>query len=379
MRKEFQAATLILLASIIIGGSTFFSIYPAQAADVRTFTDEFSGSSLDTQEWIEWASSQSVGGGVLNLTNGRHISTRWHRFGKLTIRMRMTNTSRPVSIEMHGYTHDDYNDQVCLAWPDAGRYKSYTYSSGSETWAFYTTTMDTNWHNYTLDWESDRLRVYIDGSLISDLTLTQYINQQPSRIRVKSDASGGQLVQIDYIKYEEDFDVAARSVPSIVKTDPHTTAGWIMNFASYAWFEDNLTLRIDTSPSGSHDETFWMHVPSAYRNYFCEVDIDGTGITDLKFYRADRYLEFNGTVNNAAPSVVRLHLVDPPEWMVNFAYWFGSATGVSLLPLLKIWDRLAKRHKILPYIVMLLGLVFSMFAIWFIWQLISFHAAHIRL
>lgn len=56
-----------------------------------------------------------------------------------------------------------------------------------------------------------------------------------------------------------------------------------------------------------------------------------------------------------------------------------AATGVSLLPLLKIWDRLAKRYKLLPYVVVLLGLVFLAFAVWFIWRWFSFHASHIRL
>ena len=83
-----QIAMLILLASIMIGGSALFGVHPAQAADVRTFADGFSGSSLDMEEWSA-SGTVAVGEGKLNLTNGNLYSTRWHSFGKFTIRMSM--------------------------------------------------------------------------------------------------------------------------------------------------------------------------------------------------------------------------------------------------------------------------------------------------
>ena len=48
-------------------------------------------------------------------------------------------------------------------------------------------------------------------------------------------------------------------------------------------------------------------------------------------------------------------------------------------PLLKLWDGLARRHKLLPYTVMLLGLVFLVFAVWYLWRWISFGEANLRI
>lgn len=142
---------------------------------------------------------------------------------------------------------------------------------------------------------------------------------------------------------------------------------------SKAWFPSNVTLKAVVSGGGTY--TMKVYIPLSWKNYFVDVKKDGGAWTNLAFQRSTRELSIKGLTG----TTVTIQMVDPPEWMVNFAYWFGSATGVSLLPLLKIWDRLAKKHKLLPYAVVLLGLVLLAFAVWFIWQLISFHAAHIRL
>ena len=74
-----------------------------------------------------------------------------------------------------------------------------------------------------------------------------------------------------------------------------------------------------------------------------------------------------------------LKLIDPPEWLIDFSYWLMAATGISLAPLLKIWDWLVKKNKMLPYLLILLGLVFLVFAAWLIWQWISFGEANLRI
>ena len=99
---------------------------------------------------------------------------------------------------------------------------------------------------------------------------------------------------------------------------------------------------------------------------------------NINFIRAIRVLNFSSSFTTINKEIV-LKLIDPPEWLVDFSYWLMAATGISLAPLLKIWDILSKKHRLLPYIVILLGLVFLALAVWFVWRWINFQAAHPRL
>ena len=134
------------------------------------------------------------------------------------------------------------------------------------------------------------------------------------------------------------------------------------------WNADNLTLTVRTKQDSAQD--MFVYVPLAYRNYYCSVKKGGTEHTAVKFFRSRRELKLY-TLGGGYKKI-DLEMVDPPEWLVDFAYWFMAATRISLAPLLKIWDRLAKKNKLLPYLVILLGQVFIIFAVWLIWRWIGF-------
>ena len=109
------------------------------------------------------------------------------------------------------------------------------------------------------------------------------------------------------------------------------------------------------------------------------IKVNGTKVTsNINFIRATRVLNFSSSFMSIN-KLIELQLIDPLEWLVDFSYWLMATTGVSLAPLLKIWGRLSKKHRLLPYTVILLGLVFLALAVWFVWRWISFQAAHLRL
>ncbi|MCW3992406.1 MAG: hypothetical protein NWE79_06835 [Candidatus Bathyarchaeota archaeon] len=185
------------------------------------------------------------------------------------------------------------------------------------------------------------------------------------QVGVEGYVEPGTEALFDWVEYQEDRE-ANFETPDLVNTWGYPT------LSNRTWFSGNGTWLLRTA---GLDTNMTIFIPTEWRSYFCEVKVDGAGHTNLGFTRSTRTLEVKGL----SSSNVSISMVDPPEWMVNFAYWFGSATGISLLPLLKIWDRLAKRRRALPYIVALLGLVLMALAVWFTWQWIRFYLGHVSL
>jgi len=214
---------------------------------------------------------------------------------------------------------------------------------------------------YTLLWEEGRVRFYINNVYKTEVTSNVFSDI----MRLNLVTSVGIEGLFDWVEYQEDRE-ANFDTPDLVNNWGYPT------LSDRTWFSGNNTWLIRTTGLNTNITVF---IPSEWRSYFCEVKVDGAAHTNLGFVRSARTLKVKGL----SSSNVSIAMVDPPELLVNFAYWFGSATGVSLLPLLKIWDRLAKRHKTLPYVVTVLGAVLLAFAVWFIWQWISFQASHIRL
>jgi len=56
--------------------------------------------------------------------------------------------------------------------------------------------------------------------------------------------------------------------------------------------------------------------------------------------------------------------------LVNLYYWL-LGFGISIASLLKLWDKLAAIHKLLPYVVLAVAVAFLVVAAWYAWQFYS--------
>lgn len=228
-------------------------------------------------------------------------------------------------------------------------------------------TYDTAWHKYTILWEEGRARWYIDGVLEYTMAAANEIPDCDMRVGYRTNVQARSAL-VDWVSIRQDREQEYEH-PHIVGLNGTAYTGYGFDEPTLTW-EGNVTF------TSNYDLD--LYLPLSYRSYFAEVKINGTTHTNVKFTRSSRELHIKGIPANLKRWVT-VAMVDPPEWLVDFSYWFMAATGVSLAPLLKIWDKLAKKHKLLPYLVVMLGLVFLAFAVWFIWQWLSFQAAHLRL
>lgn len=358
-------ATLIMLVSFLIGASTLFSIYTVQAAETTVFEDDFPGVSLNTDDW-PFSSGVSVSGGILNITQGYAMARCFFKYGNYTVVASTPQVTDIKSIRLSTWNQSLGDTWIKVDLLDNGAIRLECAYDGSISQAALGT-YGTGPTVYTILWEEGRVRVFINGTYENQLTTN--VMDELGRVVLRSDQWVPGRLYVDSVEVREDRELDY-AVPEVVSLNASGTEYPIQD---KAWFPGNVTLRAHVSGGGTY--TMKVYIPTSWRNYFCEVKKNGASYTNLAFARSARELSIKGLTG----TVVTIQMVDPPEWMVNFAYWFGSATGISLLPLLKIWDRLAKKHKLLPYAVVLLGLVLLAFAVWFIWQLISFHAAHIRL
>ena len=327
----------------------------------QTFNDDFPWTSRNQHNWGWEGGSVAISGGIANLTGGELRSTSWLCYGNLTFRARLQGTGNDnsqVILRGPGYHPGDNfvkliftNQLVKISCKVNAAY------TDSPTVAYNNNTYEV----YTLLWEEDRVRLYINHTYKTQVTANVF--SDITRLTIIT--SAGTEALFDWVEYHEDRE-ANFETPDLVNTWGYPT------LSNRTWFSGNGTWLLRTA---GLDTNMTVFIPSEWRSYFCEVKVDGAGHTNLGFTRSTRTLEVKGL----SSSNVSISMVDPPEWVVNFAYWFGSATGISLLPLLKIWDRLAKKHKALPYVAILLGLVFMVFAVWFTWQWIRFHAIHVSL
>jgi len=353
--KAFKLAPLLAVLLLAV----FLSLrFPwARASDVRVFWEDFSGSSLNLDEW-RYRGTVSVGDGILNLTNGRIWSHRYFRYGVLEVRMRITDTTRNVIIKLQSWIHDEWYDHILMEVRGDNQLKSRTESDGDWDERYLSYTPDTDWHVYRIVWEPDRVLFYVDGELISGLTLTKNINYKLSRINLCSDLDGGQLIQVDWIRYEEDYEYS-RGHPSLIKARASTNDPWIHKFFKLSWFEENHTLQLKPD-GGDFTADFDIYIPRAYRNYICEVYDDGVKLTNIAFIRAERRLRFSTTVTGADPDLIEVRLVDPEPWMVQL-YYTLLPLGIDIGVLLRWYDRLKKKHPALPWLLLIIFIVLVIF------------------
>ena len=221
------------------------------------------------------------------------------------------------------------------------------------------------WHEYTILWEQNRSRWYVDGVLNYTRQNDAGVPDDALRVLMHSTHSA-ESFRVDWLVVREDRELAY--------TYPSLSGYQCYLEDTGVWTSSNLTLTVRTKDDYQQD--MYTYIPTSYRNYYCAVKKNGAAHTDVKFTRSIRELAIMGF--DSGVKKVDIEMVDPPEWLVDFAYWFMAATGISLAPLLKVWDLLAKKNKLLPYLVILIGLVFLVFAVWLIWRWISFQTAHPR-
>jgi len=366
MRRN--GATLASLLLILVAMALIPS---ALAAETTTFSDHFT--SYDTTVWFKTAGTDpsTFGGTYLNASHTRLRSAYVHKYCNFTWVGRPYREDKEewIGLTTAYYQHTNYT-KTAIYWvfrPD-GTLKTKVVNHGTQTEntvGGYDSSTD---HTYTIIWEEGRVRFYFDGTLND--TITTNVPDTPMVVTIYTDTWASDQTHrlyIDQIIVKEDreatFDTPDLSFCNSTAND-HVT--------SNSWNSSTLTRTITTAAGG----TYWVkvYIPTSYRSYFAEVKKDGAVYTNVAFRRATRELSIKGLTT----TTLAIKMVDPPEWLVDFSYWFMAATGVSLAPLLKLWDRLAKIHKLLPYLAVFLGLVFLCFAVWFTWQWISFQASHTR-
>jgi len=361
--KAYRLAPLLLLLLLIVASRSLM----AEGSDVRVFEDDFD--SLDESEWFWSCDSVEVGGSVLNLTNGRLFTSRWFSYGTLELRMRLTDPTRDVIIKLQSWVNDIYYDSVSLELiSDGTQYKGRTEYMGQSQERLLSATIDDDWHTYKIVWEPDRVLFYIDGALKGELTLTEHVNQFLSRLLIRSDLEGGQLVQLDWVRYTEDY-AYSRKVPSLMRMTSGVGTDVIQHFDDYDWFEGNHTLRIKHGlGQPATDYEFWIHIPEAYRNYICEVYDTGVKLTQVRFHRAERRLSF--TTHIGGGDIIEIRLVDPEPWMIQI-YYTLLPMGIDIGVLLRAYDRLKKRHPALPWILLAILLLLLAFAVYIAIKLLT--------
>ena len=168
--------------------------------DLLTLIDDFLGSALDTTIWTLHGGVVTVASSIITLGDATHngdiegVATTGP-FGYFKARMKPHQTNG-LSLFAPYYV-DDNNKLSCELASDGNIYLI-SKVGGVQTYSG-CGAYDTNWHDFTLLWLSNKVQLFRDGIQIGS-TITTNIPQVGSPIRLFT-GSANLICEVDYVKY----------------------------------------------------------------------------------------------------------------------------------------------------------------------------------
>ena len=349
----FLTILLVLCVSIMV--STQF-IPQVEAARTRVFTEDFN--SYSNTWWTTYQGTPVIESGALKLNQARCHGAVYTKYCNMTVRAKVSATitaGAPTFGLLTNYTAPDNQEYTIriFFFSDGYVYGLCQKGPGASTQVALQTYTGNTYYKFMVIWDSSSVKFYVDG------VLKQTVNTNIIQSRAKpwlSQPDSAQSLYIDYFYLEEERETSYLR-PDICYAN-------ITNWINPSWTEGNKTLWASMTGSGTY--VYKIYVPSTYAQYFAEVKKNGVAYTNFSFDMASRELLIKGLTG----TVVSAAFVDPPQILVNLYYWL-LGFGISIAPLLKIWDKLAKIHKLLPYLGIAIAIAFLVVAAWYAWIYLS--------
>jgi len=353
------AAMLVILLVLCIGTMISTQISEVHAARSRVFTEDFN--TYSNTWWTTYdIGTPSIESGALKLPgpggpSGCH-SAVYSRYVNWTWRAKVSATPtagyEPLVALLTNYTEgSDKTNSIYVSFNYDLKLSGQCRKEGGLNYQNIGTYSVNSWQNIMIIWDSGTVKFYVNGTL--QFTSSTYIIQSRAKVFLRNPAGSGYNLYVDYVYLEEDR--------SSTYVTPHVSYANITNWLNPSWTESNKTLWASMTGGGTY--AYKVYIPSSYLNYFAEVKVNGNPHTNIAFNMPTHELSVKGLTG----TVVSVQLVDPPQVLVNLYYWL-LGFGISIAPLLKLWDKLAKIHKLLPYVVIAVAIVFLCAAAWYAWQ-----------
>ena len=387
MKKNFG----LLIVFIVVLSLVIPSI--AYASEDQVFFDDFPGVTYDSHKWKLKEGTVTVAGGYCEVgpvATSRFETTLMAWSGALEI----TFNARPYVEGDNGRLLEIglYNSMVGIAkenfaafrfaWgltgyggaPPAHVYTMIEQEGGASDNSDEGVADQEHFSNYTIRWEKDRVQFLINGTLVETYTAANLIPNSPmwGVVYYIHDVDSFANMTMDWVRITDDRGLYLTD-PTIVRDDIKNPA-MASTVMVHTWVPANRTLVFELKTVHADSNcSLWVYRPERLKNYFVQVKRNGTLQTAIKFNRVTKEIRILSQ-DLAITTRYRYEItfVDPPQWLVDFAFWLIAATGISIMPIVKWWEKTEKINKYLPYILIVIGLVSAIFALWYIWQYLTF-------
>lgn len=352
-RKLATVLAILLIVCVGMAASPHF-IPEVEAARTRVFTEE--GNSYSTSWWTTYTGTPTAESGYLKIHQASCHGAVYVKYANFTFRAKvtvfppggwealialLTNYTDPTSI----------TNSIFISFNSDHTLSAQCRKQGSESYTTVGTYGIGSWQNIKIIWDSSVVKFYVNGTSKWNCTTAASIIQSRAKLYLRALAAEYDF-DVDYVYLEED-----RPVTYVT---PHISYANITAWLNPSWTEGNKTLWASMTGSGTY--IYKVYVPSTYLQYFAEVKKNGVVTTNIAFDMAARELSVKGITG----TIVAVQLVDPPQILVNLYYWL-LGFGISIAPLLKVWDKLASIHKLLPYVLIVVAAACLIVAAWSLW------------